>query len=1187
MKPAGIFLTGVIVVLSFHSSAAQSQGVSAQTVGPEAEEFFEKQVRPVLSKNCFPCHGEKVQMAGLRLDSLAGILKGTDAGHTVLTPGEPEKSGLIGVLGYEGSIKMPPSGKLPAQNIEALSEWIRMGAPWPQTRNDVSPSQVSPAEWAKKHWAFQPVQRPAIPRVKDKAWVRSPIDAFILAKLEEKGLRPSKPADRRTLIRRVYFDLIGLPPSYEAVAAFVSDKSPHAFAKVVDQLLTSPRYGERWGRYWLDVARYSDTKGYTYQEEPRYHYAYTYRDYVVRAFNQDLPYDQFLTQQIAAEQIPLESDKASLAAMGFLTLGRRFLNVVPDIVDDRLDVIFRGTQALTIGCARCHDHKYDPIPQKDYYSLYGVFANSTEPKELPLIAVSGKAEAYLAYEKELRAQEAEVQRFLEGRQGEIAASLREKIPDYLLAVWEAEQNGTNIDTVVKTRRLVPQVFRRWQSFLGETRIAPHTVFAPWNAFASLSRKEFAAKAPDVAAAAAAGRLPSGPNEMVYIVNPMVARSFAGGPPATLEEVAQRYGSLLLEIDRRWREDQDARSKETYYKKDEKDEGEKAPTGLKDPDEEQLRLVIYGQKSPVMVPLYTIEELFDVADRQRLQELRDRVRELKMAAPPEPSRAMVLLDAAEIKPAHVFLRGDAKQQGEEVPRQFLEVLSGSDRKPFLTGSGRLELAQAIAGDSNPLTARVMANRIWLWHFGSGLVETPSDFGLRGEPPSHPELLDYLAWRFMEEGWSIKEMHRLLLSSNVYQQSGDTGLHPSFGKAKTYPPISPLWQGGEKGGVGSISKVNPQTLDPENTLLWKMNRRKLDFEAMRDSLLAVSGNLDLAAGGPPGDLTAVPFSQRRSVYGFVDRQNLAAIFRTFDFANPETHSPQRFTTTVPQQALFLMNTPVVAELARQVVRHSGIANKFSPLRKGAQGDLQWTPTQAIQRLYRQIYARSATPEEIQLGLRFLKSVNPEGIAADGRDPSAWRYGFGELDHAAGSVVRFQTMDQFAGDGWLGGPALHEPKIGRATLNAVGGRPGNDPQHVAIRRWIAPRDGLITINSTVGQISYEAAGDGIQAYIVSSRSGVLGKWKVRNEAVEAIVPEVKVKQGDTIDFVVECQVDAYDDNFTWAPVIRYQLAQEQTTAAVAEWNASRDFSGPSVQLPVPLNVWQSYAQVLLLANEFVFVD
>ena len=454
-----IGLTPVSVLVDMARAAAPDKAQDA--------EFFEKHVRPVLVSKCQSCHGPKRQQGGLRLDSRAALLNGSDNG-AVVVPGEPEKSLLIKAIRHDGDVRMPPKSKLPDEAIAHLTAWVKMGAPWPQESVQADRQLGSVAEVRRTHWAFQAVKKPALPAVKKPGWVKTPIDAFVLAGLEAKGLTPSPAADRRTLIRRLTIDLHGLPPTPEEVADFEADRTPDAYARLVDRLLASPRYGERWGRHWLDVARYADTKGYVFTEERRYPFAYTYRDYVIRAFNEDLPYDQFVLQQLAADQLPLGDDKRPLAALGFLTLGRRFLNNVHDIIDDRIDVTMRGLQGLTVACARCHDHKFDPIPQKDYYSLYGVFASSVEPKDLPLIGHPEQTAALAAFEKELVKRKAAVEKYRNEHKDELAKGNR-KFRDGLRAVqkkvdqWQVSAPAAPPRAMVlidKPRPETPHVFLR-------------------------------------------------------------------------------------------------------------------------------------------------------------------------------------------------------------------------------------------------------------------------------------------------------------------------------------------------------------------------------------------------------------------------------------------------------------------------------------------------------------------------------------------------------------------------------------------------------------------------------------------------------------------------------------------------------------------------------------------------------
>jgi hypothetical protein len=914
----------------------------SQTPDPIGIEFFEKKIRPIFVERCYKCHSpeaEKIK-GGFLLDTREHLLKGGDTGPAI-APGDPDKSLLIKAIRYtDENLQMPPKGKkLAPQQIADLETWVKIGAPDPRAaQTDGSANSEAIAAKARSHWAFQPLMQPAIPKVQNKRWVQTPVDAFILAKLEDKCLAPSPQADRRTLIRRASYDLIGLPPKPEDVAAFIADKSPDAFAKLIDRLLASPQYGERWGRYWLDVARYADTKGYVFEEERRYPYSYTYRDYVTRAFNEDLPYDQFILQQIAADQLPLGNDKRPLAALGFLTLGRRFVNNIHDIIDDRIDVVCRGTMGLTVSCARCHDHKYDPIPTKDYYSLYGVFASSTEPDEEPLLGVIDNSKAHEEYV-------AEHQKRIEGRanfkttkETEMAAQLRRQSGEYLLAAYDAQhmKDKSEIDTLASKRQLDPGVLHRWMNGLESWSKTTNAVFSAWFAFAALPENDFVAKARQLSAdwvgasATPAADSPSNAQREAAGVNPLVALAFSTNPPVSMKEVAERYGNLFKTVDKQWQELLAHRGKgatNTAPPSTHDPQPPSPPSALPDPGQESLRQILYASDAPVNLPVAEFDRLYDVATSQKLRELQRKIDELDATHPGAPPRAMALVDKPKPYNVQVFIRGNSDNRGPEVPRQFPEVLAGVNRKPFQNGSGRIELAQAITSPSNPLTARVFVNRVWLHHFGAALVRTPSDFGLRSEPPTHPELLDYLAARFIQDGWSVKKLHRLIMLSSTYQQSSEE--NPTCAKT-----------------------------DPNNTLLWRMNRQRLDFEALRDTLLAVSGKLDLTLGGQPVDITTSPFSTRRTVYGYVDRQNLPSVFRTFDFASPDTTSPQRFFTTVPQQALFLMNSPFVVEQATNLVHRT----EFNALD---------SDSKRITFLYQQSFQRDPTSEEIRLASRFLQA------------------------------------------------------------------------------------------------------------------------------------------------------------------------------------------------------------------------
>ncbi len=977
-----------VLVLALLASQALAQETGPQETG---EDFFEKNVRPILVERCYKCHAIEKPKGKLRLDSLEGILRGGASGPAIVAA-DPEQSLLVHAIRYkDDDLKMPPKNPLAKEQVAILEEWIRRGAPGPR-------ATVAPV--ASAHWAFEPVRDPPAPAVRHPSWVKDPLDAFVLARLEERGLEGSAEADPRTLLRRVTLDLTGLPPTKEELDA----AGGASYEKAVDRLLASPAFGERWGRHWLDVARYADTRGWADKAERRFPYSYTYRDWVVRAFNEDLPYDRFLVEQIAADRVP-GADRRSLAALGFLTVGRRFQDSIPDIIDDEIDVVTRGTLGLTVSCARCHDHKYDPIPTQDYYSLYGVFASAREPVRGPTLEekpaeTSDRADFY----RQLADREATVETFKKTHHEALRRELSspKAIADYL----DALDDPRGLADAATARGLSAYVLARW--------------------------RDWANAHPEIAAL---------------------------GSKAAAERIA---GTKL---------------------------------------------------EPLDFPVSAIEGILKPNDRDRLREVWNKVVALEVTHPGAPARAMSLEDDATPAQPHVFVRGNPANVGAAVPRRFLGCLS-RDRQAWST-SGRLELAQAIASKENPLTARVFVNRVWQHLLGAPLVRTPSDFGLRCDPPVNPALLDHLARRFMDGGWSTKKLIRSIVLAATYRQSS--------------------------------AVTNAQ--DPENELLGRANRKRLDFETIRDSVLAVGGLLDRTAGGRPV-LLATP---RRTLYVFIDRTNLDPTFRIFDFPSPDAHTPERHATTVPQQALFFMNSRFVMEAARSIT-----ARIAAP---------RWPdPSAWIDEVYGRVLARAPTDEERALGKEFLGS-------ASNAPTLAWSYGFGRVE--GGRVARFTPLPHWTGQLWQGGERLPDAELGWCLLSPTGGRPGDDADHAVIRRWVAAEDGTIAISGKVGRLVTQ--GDGIRARIISSDEGEVASWTVKEAPVAATIPELKVKRNTRIDFVVERLPGVENGIFTWAPRVRY------VGAGHGEWDAEHDFGGP---LP-ELSSWERYAQVLLETDELVFED
>ncbi len=732
---------------------------AAEPVKPSARdiEFFEKSVRPLLHEHCVSCHGPKKQQSGLRFDAQIDFLNGNEDGP-VINIDKPDTSRLLLSIRRGGDYAMPPDKPLSQEQVKVLEDWVKRGAPYPADEKTTAKTD------ATNHWAFQPIQeiQPVLQNGN-----QNPIDAFIHAKLHQQGIKPLKKADKRVLARRLYIALLGLPPTAAQIDAFVQDQRPDAYLLLVQELLGNKHYGERWARHWLDVARYADNKGYVFTEDRNYPYAYTYRDYLIRSLNQDKPFNRMILEQLAADQLKLD-DNADLAAMGFLTVGRRFSNNIHDITDDRIDVVTRGFMGFTVACARCHDHKYDPIPTADYYSLYGVFTSSTEPNELPQI---GPAEDREAYDQFLKT--------LTGLQAQVDSKRRELLDVKLLAL--------NI-------------------FVGSSVVNPKT-----------------------------------------------------------------------------------------------------------------------------------DRILNRADRNQLTDLQRKADNFKAKSVAEPPRAMVMNDLPKPVNAQIFVRGNPNNRGEQVQRRVPHVLTSIQPHAFTKGSGRLELAEAIASDRNPLTARVIVNRVWAWHFGEGLVRTPSDFGLRSEPPTHPELLDWLTTQFIRDGWSIKKLHTWIVTSEAFQRS-------------------------------SFATADQIASDPENRQLAYFPRLRYDFETLRDSMLFVSGKLDEAIGGRSFDLLKHPVVPRRTMYGYIDRQNLPSLFRIFDFASPEQHVAQRFQTTVPQQALYLMNSGFVSEVVQS------ISDQLASLSELGDAEI-------IEHLYIKILSRHATEVELKTAIDFLQESRLRRMAHSG--------------------------------------------------------------------------------------------------------------------------------------------------------------------------------------------------------------
>jgi mono/diheme cytochrome c family protein len=795
----GILGTSVTVTVSGRAAGPAKPEESPVALDPAAAEFFESKVRPILAENCHKCHGPKKQKGGLRLDSSVALHEGAESGP-IIVPGKPKESVLIRAVNHDGPKKMPPETKLKPQEIAVLTEWVEKGAAWPEVQS----ARLDIAEAKKSYWAFQPVKDIPLPDVKDTAWLQSRIDNFILAKLEEKGLRPAPPADKRTLIRRATFDLTGLPPEPEAIGDFLNDKRPDAYQRIVDRLLASPQYGERWGRHWLDLVRYADTAGDNSDFPiPQMH---KYRNWVIQAFNQDKPYDQFLREQIAGDLMPAANDQdkyEKIIATGYLANARRFGGYKDDeasyprypwhlTIEDTIDNLGRTVLGLTINCARCHDHKFDPLTNEDYYALYGFFQSTRYP-------------------------------------------------------WP----GIEDDKV--PRDFVPLV---------------------------------------------------GSEEVAKAQN----------------ERQQKISTMDGEIKRL--------------------EEEKAAA------DKALQEAMNGDKDKRETGIAAAKKRLEQLDKPLQAAKTERDLLTKRPLPFEIAYA-VAEGTKKVGNAHVQIKGNPARPGKEVPRRFLLVLGGKELSPEVKGSGRLELARWLTDKANPLTSRVMVNRIWQFHFGNGIVATPNDFGKRGKSPTHPELLDFLADRFVASGWSVKSMHRLIMLSRTYQ-------------------------------LASRDDAANAKVDINNEYLWRFNRHRLDAESIRDMMLALSGALkrSMAGAHPFPDQTTWDFSEHnpfkavydtkvRSVYLMTQRFQKHPFLALFDGADTNASTELRKTSTTALQALFLMNDPFVHKQAK------GFAARLMSDRGDDAG--------RIERAYELALGRPASAEEQAEAVDYLGKIHAKLKAA----------------------------------------------------------------------------------------------------------------------------------------------------------------------------------------------------------------
>ena len=858
------------------------------------DEYFEKRVRPLLVEHCSACHGERIQSAGIDFRKAETVI-----GSAVVSG--DESSPLVRALRYESAIKMPPTSKLPEDAIDAIVSWVRMGAPWPGYEPIQAEEGLPEGPVESDHWAFQPLSRPQVPDVGASRWLRNDIDRFVLARLRENGIEPASEAGRLTLLRRVTFDLHGRAPSEGEVRGFAADSGPDPLAGLVERLLASPRYGERWGRHWLDVARYADSTGV--DEDHPFGDSWRYRDYVIRSFNSDLPFNRFALEQIAGDLLPSPDGSAinadGIIATGFLAVGpmalaqRDPIQKKYDVVDEQIDTTTKAFLGLTVACARCHDHKFDPILTTDYYALAGIFAstrtfddwsrNGSRYYKHPLVDMAAHARYQQRLERVRRleatqraAKRQAIRRYiLDGPGGRLSAYM-------LAAAGAAPAGGLDGGTV--------EWFRKYL----EPRPNPRHQLAAWRD-ASLDKRE-AARAMQ--------------HEFLAILEEHVAQ-FDGWIREALEVAASEPDADLPG----------------------------SPKGL---SSSLLFRDLFEDDGPFDLDPEEVAERFHDSDRARIRSIDRLLAEAREQLPEEPPMANGVTEGDPVL-QRVFRRGQHRSPGRLVGKRFPLVLAGTQQPEVSSGSGRLELGRWLASDRNPLTARVIVNRVWLWHFGEGLVRTPGNFGLRGEKPTHPELLDWLASWFIDSGWSVKALHRLVMNSATYRMSS------------------------------SITAATFE-MDPENRLWSRFERRRLTIEEVRDSYLQIGERMDWTVGGDT-DLDSGKLAEfdrnnrridpddyaRRTVYLPLMRNKLPNLLGLFDFGDATTSGGQRSETNVAPQALYLMNSEFAQRTAALAAR-----------------SLNGTDPARVDQAYHRILGRPPTTDELETATEFVHRMADQGKA-----------------------------------------------------------------------------------------------------------------------------------------------------------------------------------------------------------------
>ncbi|MFO0906135.1 MAG: PSD1 and planctomycete cytochrome C domain-containing protein [Pirellulales bacterium] len=983
-----VLASGIAASTIFITPAARSAEPVSPAAGKPVEGplTFERHIRPILKAYCLDCHGGGELKGGLDLRLARFLLKGGEGGAAVL-PGQPDASLLVHRI-RDG--EMPPGEKkLPAAELETIRRWIADGAKTARPEPEMLDEGIGITPEEREFWAFQPLQRPATPALSaaDAARQRTPIDAFILAKAAQQQLPLAVDADRATLLRRAALDLTGLPPTQEEIESFVADPSPDAYQRQLDRLLASPRYGERWGRHWLDVAGYADSDGYTNADSPR-PYAYKYRDYVIQAFNEDLPLDRFLLEQLAGDELVGEvttnftpEQIRWLTATGFLRMAADGTGSgAPDqdlarnqVMADTLRIVSTTFLGLSVHCAQCHNHRYDPIPQTDYYRLRAVFEPALDwknwrPPQQRLVSLYTDADRAKAAEVE-----AEVQK--------IAAEKNGKQSQYLQAALEKE-----------------------------------------------------------------------------------LQKFPEPQRPTLRAAYE------------------------------------TPADKRTPEQNQLL-----KENPSVNISPGVLYQYDAAAAEDLKKYDQRIEETRRRKPVEDFVHALVERNATTPTTFLFHRGDHRQPKDAVNPGDLTIAAPVGQRfdiaakptPAPNSGRRAAFAQHLTRGDHPLFGRVMANRLWMHHFGRGIVGTAGDFGALGDRPTHPELLDWLAVEWPARGWSWKEMHRTLMSSTTFQ----------------------------------LASTNPASMamDQDNRWFTRAGVRRLEAETLRDRLLFASGALSSRMGGPAiavkeddvGQVIVTPGEARRSVYVQQRRSQPVAFLSSFDAPVMETNCDRRTTSTVATQSLMLMNSDFVREQAAELARR-------------ARHDAE---TMASPKRPAEIEQLAARVEQLR------------------RTP-AWIIGYGKVDEAAQRVSMFERLPHWTGSSWQGGPQLPDAQLGWVLQHANGGHPGG--QFATIRRWTAPRAGKVSLK---GGLSHGSPnGDGVRARVISSRSGKLGEWLAKSNSVETTVADATVEAGEVLDFVVDARESETSDSYGWTATVTLQAsAAGETPAATLTFVAEKEFPGP----------------------------